>query len=390
MAMGYGVAREAERGPLGEILHVAFGLNNLADRWFQSAGFENIRVLRSGKDGDVLGGLMVVPMGQWFGGRSVPMVGISGVGISPSARGRGAATELMRRTVRELHKGGTALSALYPATLPLYRRAGYETAGGCWRVTIPGRELPRTSRTLTSRPFEPRDERQVRAVYAAQAKYRPGWLDRGPYIWHRTRRELDGNPARGHVLCDGRRVDGYIFYRQLRTKMGFDLSISDMAARTPAAQHGLLTFLADHRSLAGEIRWFGGVDEPLLMALPEHHYTLGLHHHWMLRICHVENALRARGYPRELELSLDMVIRDDVVRRNAGRYRLNVSKGSVEVVRGGRAALELDVRTLATLYSGHRSADHLATSGLLRGGPKAIARAATLFSGTPPSLPDFF
>ncbi len=388
MALGYGVASEAERGPLGEILHLAFGISNLADKWFKTAGFDNIRVLRS--EDEVVGGLLLIPMGQYFGGRSVPMVGVAGVGVSTSARGRGLATELMQRTIREHHKQGMALSALYPATLPLYRRAGYEIAGGNWRISIQGRELPRAGRELQVRPYDKRDERQVRAVYSAQAKDRQGWLDRVDYLWQRTRREQEGNPARGHVLCNGRRIDGYVFYRQRRTETGYDLTITDLAARTPAAQRGLLTFLADHRSLAGEVRWFGGVDEPLLLALPEHCYCLRLHHHWMLRICHVENALQARGYPHGVELSLDLELSDDVVRRNSGKYRLSVSQGRAEVSRGGRGALKLDIRTLATLFSGHHGAQSLAASGRLQGSPATIANAATLFSSASPSLPDFF
>src|SRR5437588_2988116 len=54
-------------------------------------------------DGVFAGGLVDLSMGQWFGGRVVPIGGISAVAIAPEQRGRGAATFLMREIVRELH-----------------------------------------------------------------------------------------------------------------------------------------------------------------------------------------------------------------------------------------------------------------------------------------------
>jgi predicted acetyltransferase len=388
MTMRYGVARKTDLPALANILQLSFGISDSVDPWFDKAGAANIRVLRDGDE--VVAGLILVPMGQYFGGKSVPMVGVAGVGVPPAQRGRGVATELMRRCVRELRRNGTALSALYPATMPLYRRAGYETAGGTWRISFRGTDLKRTDRDLDVREFAARDERSVRAVYAAYARPRNGWVDRGPYVWERTRRVQKGAASRGHVLCDGDRIDAYVFYRHRSTDFGFDLKIADMAARTPEAQRNMLAFLADHRSLAEEVRWFGGVDDPLLLLAREHHYEVKLHHHWMLRICDVKAALESRGYPPGLEMSIDLDIRDTSVRSNSGKVRLQVSAGSGRVRKGGRGSLRMVERTLAALYSGHATAHALHAMGRIEGQRRAVERAALLFAGPPPSMPDFF
>ena len=62
------------------------------------------------------------------------MAGIGAVGVLPENWGRGAGSRLMQRTLRELREGGFCLSTLYPATLTLYRKAGYECAGGLYRI----------------------------------------------------------------------------------------------------------------------------------------------------------------------------------------------------------------------------------------------------------------
>ncbi|MGB3639207.1 MAG: GNAT family N-acetyltransferase [Rivularia sp. (in: cyanobacteria)] len=72
------------------------------EAWLKRMGVENIRLIREEKQ--VVGGLVVIPMGQWWGGESVPMTGIAGVGVAPEYRGSGAALSLMQQTIRHLRK----------------------------------------------------------------------------------------------------------------------------------------------------------------------------------------------------------------------------------------------------------------------------------------------
>ena len=58
-----------------------------------------MRVLREGDE--PVASLALVPMGQWFGGRSVPMTGISSVAVRPDRWRTGCATRLMRATLEE-------------------------------------------------------------------------------------------------------------------------------------------------------------------------------------------------------------------------------------------------------------------------------------------------
>src|SRR5688500_12334263 len=79
--------------------------------WHEQAGPGNFRVVRDGA-GTILGNLVLIPMGQFFGGRSVPMTGVAGVGVATEARGRGVATVLMREAMREIRDSGVPISTL--------------------------------------------------------------------------------------------------------------------------------------------------------------------------------------------------------------------------------------------------------------------------------------
>lgn len=392
----YGLPKSPEeRTELGRILGLSFGFPaEKTGAWFDNVGLDNVRVIRRGAR--VLGGLLQLPMGQHFGGRRVAMVGIAGVGVTPDARGVGGATELMRCTMRELYRRGVPVSTLYPAVLPLYRRAGYEIAGGWYRWKMAVRDLPRAAPSLAVRAATAGDERAVRQLYAHVARRSACWLDRSAYIWERVRREQDGAQVHGHVLERRRSsrgdadIEGYVFYRQRRTGHGFHLEVSDMAAASPSAARDLLGFLAEHRSLGEDISWHGAPDDPFLMAMRDHGYQLELRRHWMLRIVDAAGALEARGYPAGLRARVGFELADDVISANRGGFVLAIDGGRGRVKRGGRAELTLDIGALASLYSGFTSAEALADAGRIDGKDGALARVSAVFAGRAPSLPDMF
>jgi predicted acetyltransferase len=387
---GYrGTRSDEEIEALGIALGSSFGFPpENARRWFELAGLDCVRVLLEG--GRVVGGLVRVPMGQFFGGSRVPTMGIAGVGIDASARGTGAATAMMQREIRALHREGVALSTLHPATVPLYRRAGYEIAGGCHRAAAQARDLGGGRRALTVRRYQESDEDALRDLYRRFASRRDGWLDRGDYLWRRTRVRHDGQRAHGHVVLRGEAIEGYAFQQQNRTPDGYDIELTDLVYGSGEAASTLLAFLADHRSLAGEVTWTTAPDDAFLSLLSERHVRLGRYMPFMLRIVDAPRALAARGYPRHLRGRLDLALDDDVVADNRGRFVLSVEDGVGRVKPGGRGALKLDVRALAALYSGHHRASRLAEVSRLEGSASAIALADTLFAGPPPSVSDFF
>ena len=367
---------------------LAFGGKAGEIRPWVDANSAHARVVR--QDDRIVGGLLALPMGQFFGQKRVAMVGISGVAVPPEARGHGAATVLMQSTLRRLRRAGVAISALYPAVFGLYRRVGYEHAGGLYRIRVPPRSIRIKDRSLPVRPMEEADMRAVRALYRTWASTRAGWLDRGEYIWGRVTRDRGKQDHPGFVIEGDEGIEGHAIYYQKPAAEWYELRVTSLVGRTPEASMRLLGFLADHGSLASEIIWYGGVDDPLFALLPEHGAKMELVEPWMLRIVHVANALAERGYPRGVSARLEIAVRDDTLRGNRGKYILDVDGGDGRVKTGGRGSLELDIRALASLYSGHMSPYRLAEMGAIQGSPRALATAATVFAGPPPSMCDFF
>src|SRR5436853_5250448 len=292
-----------------------FFLPGIMRDWLIAIGTQHIRTARV--DGRLAAGLAIIPMGQWFGGVSVPMGGITAVGVAPEQRGSGVGLALMRGALEELYAQGVPLSALYPATVRFYRRAGYERAATRTIYELPLGAISVCDRELDLVAVERSDYDQLRRVYTERARASSGNLDRPPVLWDRFLDPKDRVAHKYMATRDGR-AEGYIIFLQGGRTDPID--VRDICALTPAAGRRLLTLLADHRSIIDLVRWSGPPLDPLLFLEPEQKHKI----HWsldlMLRIVDVARALGARGYPPGLNAELHLEVHDDLLPWTSGRF----------------------------------------------------------------------
>ena len=111
---------------------------------------------------------------------------------------------------------------------------------------------------------------------------------------------------------------------------------------------------------------------------------------WMLRIINAPLALSKRGYPKKLTAELHLDIRDHLIAANNNKFCLQVSQGSGEVIPGGRGDFQIDIRSLASIYTSFLSPQQLQSLGNLRATTEALETATLIFSGARPWMADFF
>lgn len=399
--------RDEDMNSVARLLHLAFaGPQDQCEVWVRKAGIQNLRVLRrEGSTGDVGACLLRVPMGQYFGGRSVPMIGIAGVAVGPESRGQGLARSMMEAAIREMDEdrgpeGLAPISVLYASTQALYRQVGYEQAGHWCIYRLPIHRIDIRERAGELVPLGDDDMPAVRACYSTFAGAADGPLDRGEYIWKRIRSNREtvytgfGVPAAGGG--GGKALEGYLFVNQTRKpETGRqDLAISDLAFNTPRAARRLLGFLADFATMGDEAVFHGGPMHPLLMLMGQQHFSVARKEYWMLRVVRVKGALEARGYAAGLSTGFTLRVSDEAVPRNAGPWRVQIEGGRASVTEGTGPGGELrtDIRTLGAMYTGFLSPRHAAMLGLLEGDDSAIAAAAAAFAptGGGPWMTDMF
>lgn len=398
------IARTADQAALGEVLGHAFGFPvAAAPDWFALALPENVMVYRAGEE--VLGGVLLVPMAQWFGGRSVPMIGLSGVGMTPERRGAGEGHAMMRAALREMRRRGAAISTLYPSTVPFYRKVGYERAGTRCLVSVRPSELSARpcDDGLTVTRVASVESAELAALQRRWAARHEGALDRGPYVWGRAVAPPRENPPTSFAIRRGATLVGHLTVLH-KTFDGHDteLTVVDAMADDGPAAERILRVLASYRSIAAMVRWQMHLPSLFSMSLAERTHEIRVVDHWLVRVLDAHAALSARGYRRGARARVDLDLDDPLFPEHHGRFTLDIQDGAARVTPGGAGgrpasgpgsttrAVTMGPRGLAALVSGFMSASELARLGLLAGAIGDLEALDGAMHGALPTMAEAF
>jgi len=371
-------------------------------KWVGQHGSDNIRLVTLGDR--AAGGLTLMPMGTFLGGQRVSLTGIAVVVVPAEYRGRGIGTTLTRDAIREVHVSGAALAGLYPATLPVYRNAGFEHAGVRYGITLPiaglklrdEGSLKHEPQSMTLEPFEPSRQYELEQFYTSLAPAYPGFLDRSPPIWAAKTHHFRGEPTRGMMVRHNGTLEGYFFFIQKREGSNpFDIIITDVLFRTPRAGRRIAAYIADHWSIAREARFLGSPMHPLFDLFAERSERATLQDKWMLRIVNVKAAIEQRGYAAGLTTRFALDVTDPLLESNTGLWEVHIEHGRAKTHKTSATilpTLPVSISALAPIYSGYQSPAVLQAAGLLdaNADPEAMNAVRDGFSGEMPWMQEIY
>jgi predicted acetyltransferase len=388
---------EEDRERVLDVQQAAFGT---APAWRERVG-PHIRLDRYVCAYD--GGRMVAtslshPLTQFFGGAEISCAGIAGVAAMPDARGKGAGSAVVAELLRQRRDAGEVFSTLYPATVAVYRKLGYEIAGSFTELSAPLRALPRSG----GEDLELETIRDDSALADMQACFR-SWAagHNGPVrftdeFWWLARimrlTEPDAVPQMVLAWNAGGELEGYACYqRGAREGFGIDPSCTQFIARTRRAAAALFAYFGGYHSVGDKLTWHGPPHEPLAMLLAESRsVTRSFEFPWMSRMLDVAAALEARGYP-EVDGECTIAVDDPLFEANRGPFRIAAKAGTMTVEPAERATGDpIPVGLLSSLFTGYLSTDDLVRLGVASRDDPALPVLGRLFAGSPPWSPDFF
>jgi predicted acetyltransferase len=364
------------------------------------------RCLGAFDEGRLVGTALYHDMRQWWHGRVVPMAGVAGVKVAPEYRGQGVGRALMTALTDLMAERGYPLSALYPATMTIYRSLGWELAGHRHEAVLPSRALsmmarPEAGAAAGIRRPGPDDAAEVLEVIG---RVHADARDSGPVTWDEpTMRRWLTRPGRyaGKDRYAYLAPDGFLGYRW---QHGNDaIFVERMVASSAATTRALWAVAASNSTVAETVRAQVGPSDPLWWMLREQDANIAERESWMLRLLDAPAAIAARGFPAA-DLAVPLQITDDLLAANAGHWELTVRAGVGRLFRyrtepgaslaapaspGGQTPLALSARGLAALYAGTPVAT-LRRVGLADGGsPDADAALDGAFAATPFMLDGF-
>ena len=143
----------------------------------------------------------------------------------------------------------------------------------------------------------------------------------------------------------------------------------------------------------GRVRWASApIDDPALELFTEPRLLNARDREGLwFRVVDVAPALESRGYDEAGEIRVELG-REELTPWNAGTYLVATSPEGAKVSRSAASPdVQMSIKTLASLYTGFRTARELASWGLISGSEHAIRRADALFrTRHAPHCPDQF
>lgn len=361
--------------------------------------------------GDLVAGMIILPLSIWLGGRGLGMGGIAMVATAPEHRGRGYLRALITRSLVGMRERGLATSILYPASYPLYSRFGWGICGDIrWYTLRPG-DLPGgTPASGSMRPADDEDIPVLDSIYEDFARQYNCCLVRTEGWWRD--RVLRRSSGKNHAFLwsgDDGQARGYAIYGLEALEFPHQkMIVREIVARDGEAHLQLLKLLAGH-NLAREIQLPAPADDRLFSLLADPRVETEIRPWAMFRLVDAAAALAERPYPPDVDGRFLIRVHDACAPWNDGLFSLEISggRGRVEMLPataavgaavpdahmfGNDAVLECDIGVLSQVFSGYLMPDTAARLGLLKINDRkndagALAGLQRAFATNPVYLP---
>ncbi|MXY87391.1 MAG: GNAT family N-acetyltransferase [Dehalococcoidia bacterium] len=389
MSLSLGPLREGDLEANHHLVGASFGSSRAFD---PERALPPDQVLAGYDERELVATATLIPGGQWFGGRPIDGVAVSAVGVAPHRRGEGISKALMVEALRLMHERGAAISTLFPTTASLYRSVGYEMAGDYVKRTIPLTDLATANIDADVESFTADDLQSLAPAYDVLARLSSGSVARGEDWWERRRGRTEHADVRVFLVkvqvADG---FGYVVMGAQPSERSFmDLRIDDLGAETGAVLRALGTAITRFGTVTGTVTAF----QPpwVLETLTDHGQRWKARESipWMLRLVDLAKAIEQRGWP-PVTATVALHVSDSALSHNNGRFELQVVDGKGTLAPGGPGTWRVDIRSLASWFTGWRSASQLASLGLLTsesGTAHELRVLDTLAAGPPPLIPE--
>ncbi|MBW3627913.1 MAG: GNAT family N-acetyltransferase [Gemmatimonadetes bacterium] len=326
-------------------------------------GVETLWVAEEG--GRLIGACQLLPLKQWIGGATLPVMGLGTVTVAPTHRRRGLAARLIKSAMAEARARGDLATALYPFRVSFYERLGYGRAGEAHQYRVPPEVIPDAPERSGVKLMEDEtDAAAIRGIYERWVRGQSGQLERTDEAWAR----ILAPDERAAVLYrnDAGEAEGYAIVRY-RADIPLEeryLEVQERAWLTSRARRGLYAWLGTlgdqwriliYRAHVNE-RFGDRIEEPRIPPGSEPGWNL-----WfpsavllrgpMFRLLDLPGAFRARPRFGRGSLTVDLEVEDQHIGENAGHWRLHLEEGKPSIERAQPGGADVTVKVSIDILS---------------------------------------
>ncbi len=315
-------------------------------------------------DGETLiSQIAVYPLKMNVYGAVYPVGFVTSVCTYPEYSGHGIMKRLMHQSLDHMRRRGQSLALLFPYSIPLYRKMGWEIISNKLTYSVKDRQIPEKATApgyVRRVSWDNSDFRNLHAQFAATTH---GCLFRNALAWEEYWRwDEDDTMVAIYYDVNGK-SSGYMVYLIKDDIM----HIKEMIYLTEEAKEGLWEYIRAHDSMIDEVRGSSYFSDPIAFELEDGDIRETIRPYIMGRIVDVEQFFpKYHCDPTADDVCISFAVSDAFLPWNNKIYTVRFHKGECTIIadKPERShTVHLSIATLTTLLLGYKSAAKLYRMG---------------------------
>lgn len=295
---------------------------------------------------------------------------VTSVCTYPEYSGRGIIRRLMHRSLERMREKKQSVALLYPYSIPLYRKFGWEIVSNKISFSVRDYQIPEHLRADGYVRRVDWDNVEFMELHSQFAQQTHGCLFRNALAWEEYWRwDEDDTMVAVYYSAHGKPL-GYMVYLLKEDIM----HIKEIIYLNREAQKGLWEYIHAHDSMIDEVHGNTFYNEPVAFDMEDSAIKETIRPYIMGRIVDVEEFLqRYQCDPKAAPVGFSLEIEDEFLDWNNKTFHVRFEEGRCHFTREkGEYRLRMSVGTLSTLLLGYKSASQLAWRELIAGSQEAV------------------
>lgn len=339
-------------------------------------------------DGETLvSQIAVYPLNANIYNAIYPIGFITSVCTYPEYTGNGLMKRLMYQSLCHMREKKQSLAMLFPYSIPLYRKLGWEIISNKISYTVKDRQIPSKAKApgfVRRVEWENEDFINLHTRFASVTH---GCLFRNSLAWEEYWR-WDKDDTVVAIYYDVEGVpSGYMVYLIKDDVM----HIKEMIYLTREAQEGLWEYIRAHDSMIDEVRGNSYFNDPIAFDMDDGDIREMIRPYIMGRIVDIEQFMQLYTCdPSERGVCISFEITDDFLPWNNRTMSVYFEKGECEITNApAKYHLKMSIGTLTTLLMGYKTAMKLYRLGRITADEKAVRRLDDVLLHEVPYISDY-
>ncbi len=315
---------------------------------------------------------------------------ITSVSTYPEYSGRGIMKCLLRLCLTHIRDSGASLSLLYPFSIPLYRKFGWEIVSNKISYKVKDSQILTSRRKGRARGYVQRvpwDDPEFMDLHARFALKTHGCIIRDRVAWEEYWRWDEEDTIVAVYHDEDGTSTGYMVY-MIKDEI---MHVKEMVYLNMDAKDGLWDYIGAHYSMIDEVQGYTYRNELMAFTLEDGNVTENIRPYMMARIVDVPMFFeRYRVDDAEADMVFAFEVEDQFLEWNNDTFTVLFHEGMATMTDSEPDYhVKLSISTLSTLLLGYMTATQLYRLERITGTPEAIEMLDEILLHEIPYISDY-